>query len=376
MKRIIVSVSNDLVTDNRVKRTCSLLCEIGYDVILVGRLRKKSLPLDIRNYRVKRFKLIFDKGPLFYAELNIRLFLFLVFNKVDVLYSNDLDTLPANFLASKLKFNTRLIYDTHELFTEVPELENRRFAKNIWLKIEEYIFPKLNHVLTVNDSIANIYGAKYGKSLTIIRNVPEKYKNENALSKSQLGLPEDKFIVIIQGSGLNIDRGIEEAVLSMQFIDNALLILVGHGDVIPKAKEMVVQKQLEEKVKFYDKRPYLEMMHLTSNANLGLTLDKPLNDNYKFSLPNKLFDYIQAGIPILSSDLIELKKIIEHYNIGSFVKKVSPEEIAESINFLIKNPSILKQYKKNCISAAELENWNFEKLKLKKLFQDLEMDNN
>jgi glycosyltransferase involved in cell wall biosynthesis len=353
-----------------------LLCEIGYDVILVGRLRKKSLPLDTRNYRVKRFKLIFDKGPLFYAELNIRLFLFLVFNKVDVLYSNDLDTLPANFLASKLKFNPRLIYDTHELFTEVPELENRRFAKNIWLKIEEYIFPKLNHILTVNVSIANIYGAKYGKSLTIIRNVPEKYNNENALSKSQLGLPEDKFIIIIQGSGLNIDRGIEEAVLSMQFIDNALLIIVGHGDVIPKAKEMVFQKHLEEKVKFYGKRPYLEMMQLTSNANLGLTLDKPLNDNYKFSLPNKLFDYIHAGIPILSSDLIELKKIIEHYNIGSFVKKVSPEEIAESINFLIKNPSILQQYKKNCISAAEVENWNFEKLKLKKLFQDLEMENN
>lgn len=375
MKKIIVSVSNDVVTDNRVKRTCSLLHELGFEVILVGRLRKESLPIESRKYKVKRFKLIFDKGPLFYAEFNIRLLLFLIFQKVDILYSNDLDTLAANYFASKIKSHSRLIYDTHELFTEVPELENRRFVKNTWLRIEKHIFPKLKHIITVNNSIARIYEEKYKKSLLVVRNVPEKYKNENALTKIEAGIPEDKFILIIQGSGLNIDRGIEEAVLSMEFIDNALLIIVGSGDVIPKVKEIVAKKHLENKVKFYGKRPYLEMMQLTSLANIGLTLDKPLNDNYKFSLPNKLFDYIQAGIPILSSELVELKRIIENYDIGCFVKTISPEEIAQTINNLIENPSTLEHYKKNCQKAAEFENWDFEKLKLINLFEDLEMKN-
>ncbi len=373
MKRVIVSVSNDLVTDNRVNRTCSILNEMGFDVLLVGRLRKRSLSLDFRNYKTKRIKLIFDNGPLFYAELNIRLFLFLVIKKVDILYSNDLDTLPANFFASKLKPKLKLIYDTHELFTEVPELENNKFAKNTWLRIERFIFPKLQYIITVNESIAKIYKTIYGKSILVIRNVPEKYENRIPLSKSKLGLPEGKFILIMQGSGLNVDRGIEEAVLSMQFIDNALLILVGSGDVIPKVKELVAKNQLNEKVMFFDKRPYLEMMQLTSNAHIGLTLDKPLSDNYKFSLPNKLFDYIQAGIPVLSSQLVELKKIIDNYEIGCFVENISPEEIARKINFLIENPDKLNQYKSNCVRAAEIENWENEKMKLIRFVKDLEI---
>ena len=372
MKRVLVSVSNDLVTDNRVRRTCTVFSELGFEVLLVGRLRKKSLPLEYHNIKTHRFRLIFDKGALFYAELNIRLFLFLVFKKVDVLYSNDLDTLSANFFATWFKPKSRLIYDTHELFTEVPELENRRFAKNTWLNIEKYIFPKLNNVITVNESIAKIYEAKYAKSILVVRNVPEKYENQISFSKSKIGLPEDKFILIIQGSGLNVDRGVEEAVLSMQFIDNALLVILGSGDVIPIAKEIVSQKRLDDKVKFFDKRPYLEMMQLTSNANIGLSLDKPISDNYRFSLPNKLFDYIQAGIPILSSELIELKKIITKYEIGCFVKTVSPEEIAKNINFLIANPDILDVYKTNCIRAAENENWELEKMKLVRFIEDLE----
>jgi len=367
MKKVIVSVTNDLATDNRVNRTCLLLLELGYDVTLVGRLRKNSLSIGARSYKTKRFRLLFNKGPLFYAEINIRLFFFLIFRKVDLLFSNDLDTLSANYLVNKLKTKSKLIYDTHELFTEVPELKHRKFVRNVWLMIEKYIFPKLEYIITVNQSIAEIYFKKYKKSITVVRNTPERRIEKSDATRFSLGLPIDKFIMIIQGSGLNVERGIEEVILAMHMIENSVLLIFGSGDIIPKAKELVKSEKLEAKVLFFNQRPYLEMMKFTMNSDIGLAIDKPDCDNYKFSLPNKVFDYIQARIPILWSQLFEVKKLIEQYDIGCSISSVNPKEIAEKVNFLLENPQILSQYKINCIKAAEIENWQNEKLKLKEL---------
>jgi hypothetical protein len=142
-KRAIVSVTNDLYTDNRVNKICLFLVEEGYDVLLVGRLRKNSLPLASRAYKTKRLKLLFDKGPLFYASYNLRLFFLLLVQRADVLVANDLDTLLANFVAKKFKPSTKVVYDSHEYFTEVPELTKRPRIQRFWLGIEKFIFPKL-----------------------------------------------------------------------------------------------------------------------------------------------------------------------------------------------------------------------------------------
>jgi len=369
-KKVLVTVSNDLSTDNRVDRTCKLLVESGYDVQLLGRLRKTSKPLLERNYECKRLNLFFDKGALFYAEMNVRFFIFLLSSRCDILFSNDLDTLPANYLASIFKKKTSLIYDSHELFTEAPELEGR-FVKKIWERIEKMIFPKLNHIITVNDSIAEIFEEKYKKPIIVIRNVSEKFNWNELKTKSELGIPEDKNLIIVQGSGLNIDRGLEEAILAMQYTENAVLLIVGDGDVIPNAKEMVKAQQLESKVLFFGKRPYEELMQFTRHASIGLALDKPKSLNYRFALPNKLFDYIQTNTVVLCSNLIEIKKIVEKYNIGVSINEISPESIAKSINDLLSNKDKLNQLKENCKIAAEIENWENEKVKLKMLLEQV-----
>ena len=273
-KKAIVCVSNDLVTDNRVARTCLVLEGQNYEVILVGRQKKNSPPISQKSFRWKRLKLPFEKGPLFYITLNLRLLLFLFSNKFDLIYANDLDTLIPCFVAAKIK-NSKLIYDTHELFTEVPELTSRPRVQKIWLKIESAIFPKLKHVITVNDSIAQIYSQKYRIPITAVRNVPEYHKLETDLkTREQFKLSNDDFILIIQGSGLNIDRGVEEAVLAMKDCEGCILLIVGDGDVIPKAKEIVTRNKLDQKVKFISRRPYEELMKITRIADLGLLLDK------------------------------------------------------------------------------------------------------
>lgn len=367
-KKAIVSVTNDLYTDQRVNKVCLFLVEEGYDVTLVGRKQKKSKELAPRTYKTKRFKLLFEKGAQFYAVYNFRLFFYLLFRKTDLIVSNDLDTLLASFMAYKLKRKTKITYDTHEYFTEVPELVARPSVKRIWERIEQLIFPKLTHIYTVNNSIAQRYQEKYGKSLEVVRNISPRWEPANIKSKKELGLPEDKKIIILQGAGINVDRGVEEAVLAMQHIENALFLIVGDGDILAQLKNIVKEYELEKRVLFKGKVPYQEMMNYTFHADLGLTLDKDTNLNYRFSLPNKVFDYIHTTTPILASSVIEVKTVVEKNNVGRIIDNHDPKHIAEKIQSIIENEALLQQLKENCVEAATIENWENEKNVLRKIY--------
>lgn len=367
-KKAIVSVTNDLYTDQRVHKVATFLHENGYDVTLVGRLLPNSKELD-RNYKTHRMKLTFNKGALFYANYNLRLFFFLLFHKADLLLSNDLDTLLANFMAKQFKRKCELVYDSHEYYTEVPELVSRPKIKAVWEAIEGFVFPKLQRIYTVNQSIADKYNKKYNKELRIIRNISPLWKPKNIRSKEELGIDASKKMIILQGAGINIDRGAEEAVLAMKHIDNAVLYFVGSGDIIDDLKALVRQENLEDKVIFKGRRPYDEMMNFTYHADLGLTLDKDTNLNYKFSLPNKVFDYIHTTTPILASNVIEVATIVKNYEVGDVIENHEPLHIAEKIKAIIEHSERLEELRANCLKTAEVLNWENESQKLKEIYE-------
>ena len=377
-QRIIISVTSDLSTDQRVHRAALTLHNNGFEILLVGRLLKNSLDISGRPYATHRFKLWFTKGALFYASYNLRLFFYLWFQRVDILLANDLDTLLPNYMVSKIK-RKPLVYDNHEYYTGVPELANRALVRGIWKAIERWIFPKLKYVYTVNASIADLYKSEYKVPVSVVRNVPLTI-TKSAFTKTQLrknvGLPDDKFIVILQGNGINVDRGAEEAVLSMQYVEDVLLVIAGNGDVIQKLKNMVINKNLESKVVFKSRMPFNELINYTRCANLGLTLDKNTNINYRFSLPNKLFDYIQCGVHVLASDLIEVKKIIQHYNIGTIVKTIFPLDLAKAIHEIKGDDYRQQLWETNLKTAAAQLNWENEQHELLKIFKQLANDFN
>jgi glycosyltransferase involved in cell wall biosynthesis len=368
-KNVIVSVTNDLATDARVEKVCLLLTELNYHVLLVGRKLPNSLPIQAKPYTTKRFKLLFNKGPLFYAEYNLRLFFFLLFQPKAVLVANDLDTLLPNTIISRWK-NTPLVYDSHEYYTGVPELEGRPRVQKIWKRIERCCIPKLKFCITVNQSIANLYKEEYGVDFKVVRNVPVINSIQHK-TLAELGLPADKKIIILQGAGININRGAEELLQSMQYLEGYLLLIIGGGDVFEKLKTMRVDLGLQEKVLIMDKMPRDKMLSYTAAAHLGATLDKPLSTNYLLSLPNKIFDYVMAGIPVLSSDLIELKAIIEKYDIGVVTPSHNPEDIATAIQNVLRNEEMYSRLKANTAKALTELNWENEKKVLVDIYTQL-----
>lgn len=358
MKKIIVSVTNDLTTDQRVDKVCVFLLEHNFDVLLIGRKLPDSLPVQ-RDYKTKRFSLFFNKGALFYAEFNIRLFLTLLFSKKDLLLSNDLDTLAANYLISKIQ-RKKLVYDSHELFTEIPELIHRTFVRKCWLKIEKWILPKLKNTYTVSDAIAQYYNTKYDTNFKVIRNLPVQ---KNATPSKFSFAIENKKVLLYQGA-INIGRGLKLMIDSMAFLENYVFIIIGTGDVFNELQQKTSQLGLSDSVKFLGKLAPNELQKLTPLADLGISLEEDLGLSYRYSLPNKIFDYVQAEIPVLVSNLPEMKKIVVAYAIGEIVIDRTPQAVANQIEELTK-----KDFTKGIQKAKHELTWEHEKKKLIAIFK-------
>lgn len=367
-KKIYISVINDLSNDQRVHKVCTSLHQQGYEVHLVGRKLKDSAPLK-REYATHRMPMLFTSGALFYAFYNIRLFLFLIFRKVEIVHANDLDTLLANYLISKVK-GIPIVYDSHEYFTGVPEIQNRAFVKKTWTKLEQWIFPKLKHIFTVNDSIAELYYQDYGIRPLVMRNIPFQQTLPSPIERDSVTDDPKKKILVLQGAGINVDRGAEELLEAMVHLDNYILMIIGSGDVIHELKTRAAKDDLKGKVLFMGKLPYEEMMRYTQTADAGLTLDKDTNINYKFSLPNKVFDYIRAGIPVISSNIIEIKKIIEKYEVGAIIPNHDTLVMAETINAYLCNVNKDELNQKITTASGQLS-WENEVIKLLETYNNL-----
>lgn len=367
MPHITVLVSNDLQHDQRVAKVCETLLEMDYSITLVGRMMKGSTPMK-RPYKTVRFKLWFDRGALFYAALNIRLFFYLLFVRTDAILSNDLDTLLPAYLIAKLR-GKKLYYDSHEYFTEAEGLTGRLFQKKVWLFIESRIFPKLKHVYTVNRSIAEIYRNKYHVEVNVVRNIPRLIQSAATKSRKELNLPEDKKLILLQGAYIDPDRGGVELVKAMQYVDDVFLLIIGSGRDIERIKTLIHELKLSEKIRLYPKMPADQLRVYTVVADLGLSLDKPLHLNYTLSLPNKLFDYIHAGVPVLVSNLPELKAIVDSYQVGITVDEVTPEKLAVAIKEALNHPEYYS-WKSNCLVAREKLNWQIESEVLKQIYRN------
>ena len=365
--RITVSVISDLVTDQRVQRECRTLERMGFQVKLIGRKSPRKLQASTFSYRVFRVWVPFKRGPWMYLSFNVSLFFYLLFSRADLLWANDLDTLLPNYLVARLK-GIKLIYDSHEYFTASVYKKSSRV---LWEKLERALFPKLRNVITVNESIRTVYQEKYRVPVTVLRNVPEKLSSRK--EDDPESFPEGKKVLIIQGMGINPHRGAEEAVAAMQYLPDVYqLYFIGGGTILPRLKDMVEKLQLHSRVIFIDPLPYPKMMGYTRRCFLGLIFEKiQVSQEHLYSLPNKFFDYIHAGIPVLSSRAVEIERLIQSYGIGDFIDSFDPRVIAEKIQEIGANTSQYEIWKSHTLKAALELNWENEQKTLVDFMQQL-----
>ena len=314
-------------------------------------------------FRTRRFRMIFKRGFLFYAFFNIRLFFFLLFRRYDLLVANDLDTLLPNFLISKLK-HLPLVFDSHEYFTGVPELTGRPFVKWVWKTIERLIFPHLKNIMTVSDSLAAQFEKEYCIRPVVVRNCSRQSVSVKVYSREELKISKENLLLIFQGGGINIDKGGEELIEAVSITENVSLIIVGSGDVLHALKQKVTDLDLYEKVRFIPKMPWEDLIRYTKSADVGMSLEKDTNLNYWFSIPNKLFDYISAGIPVISGTLPEVKKLVEENNYGLIIPDITPENISSAIKILRDDRDLLNRLKQNAVNASKSINWENESKKV------------
>ena len=358
MKKVIISVTNDLSTDQRVDKISNSLHNAGFSVLLVGRKFSNSPELANRKYAIYRFNTFFQKTFLFYMEYNIRLFFFLLLCKSDILLSNDLDTLCANFAVSKIR-NKKLIYDSHELFTELPELLGRPVRKFIWSCVESFCLRRLNSIYTVSPSIANYYKNKYGVDMFVIYNFPLTRRVEQKSNNSE------KKTIIYQGA-VNKDRGINLMIEAMCYV-NAKLYIVGEGDLLQDMRQYTHKLNLNNKIFFKGKVGFDELFEITQEADLGLSFEADTCLSYRYSLPNKIFDYINAEVPILVSDLPEFRRIIKCYKVGQILKSRDVKSVAKQINSLLSTSK--KDWSSELLKAKKAYSWSIQENKIISFFK-------
>ncbi|MGW8315994.1 MAG: glycosyltransferase [Bacteroidales bacterium] len=356
MKRVYIAVINDIVTDQRLQRVASLLANHDFEVTCIGRQLRDSPSVAGLPFRTRRFRMIFTRGPLFYACFNIRLLCTLLFSRNPALFiANDLDTLPAAFFACRLR-KVPLIYDSHELFTQVPELIHRKKTQNIWKGIEGYLLPHIKNAVTVSYPIAEIYRRLYGVRFKVVRNVPRRILKP----VSQPVPPEykGKQLIIYQGA-LNVGRGLELMIDTMHFLDDVVFLIAGKGDIEKELKTRVEKEGLSNKIRFEGRLKPDDLAPLTASCDLGISLEEDLGLNYRYALPNKLFDYIQARIPVLCSALPEMARIVETYGVGIATRERIPEQLAAIIRYMLKERST-GAWMDALDSAAEVLCWEVE----------------
>lgn len=374
-KKILVLLAGFLAKDARVLRHVRYFSSLGLAVTVLSFDSKPDSNLSsmdgvtgitwpgFRNAKGTAKNWVLPKKVLFYLAKLISIFTFnlLAYLKLgnqrfDFYLANDFDTLPlASWLARRS--GGRLIYDSHELYAE-QRPETPKFYVRIIHAWEKQLSRHADCILTVNASIARTLSQRYLLKTPprVVFNVPERPVSF---------LPKDKISrsLLYHGTFMR-DRGLPELVSAIADVPDVTLLLRGSGELEEELKGLVNQLGISSRVSFEPPVAVDAVIPEASRFEIGIVFLSPNSLNNQLGLPNKIFEYMHAGLAVLSNDVPELKSMIEKEDIGVCIPKIEKDSIAQTIRHLLSNPGRLRQYQENARRAAQ-EKYHFEHEKVK-----------
>ena len=359
-QHISILANSDLSYDRRLQRIAGSLRLDGYSVNMTGRCFQGKMPE--RKEGEIHLRLWSKRGKLAYLELNIRLFSRMLWQKTDAICSADLDTLPAAWLAAKLK-GCKLVQDSHEYMAEVPEVSGRAGTQAMWHRIAEWFLPGCHLRYTTSQSLVEAFRIRYASAFSLIRNMP-LLQEEIPAKPMPENFPHRDFLVYL--GAVNQGRGLEEIieVLSQR---EEILVIVGEGDKSNEIKKLIDRFQMQNRVFLTGKLLPEELPYVLKHARAGLNLLRDEGLSYRYSLANKFFDYVHAGIPQICIDFPEYKSLTQEYGVG-LICSLETESIHSALDAM-KDPLLQENFRKEALKARQQWNWQKEEKTLLELYR-------
>jgi len=344
-----VFVGSEMCIRDRAHKIALTLSQ-AYEVLLVGiRTPKKYGPVPKRPYEVRRLFVPVNKGPLFFLLANVRFFFFLLFlRRWEAVVVADLDALLGAYGAAWLR-RKQVILDSRELYPGLPSLGKKPLKRWVWQKAETWLYPRVRYHFTVSPPIATHHKSRYGVESWVIYNLPFR---QRGFAKTRL---EDKLL-FYQGV-LHAYRGLEEAILALKLVPDWRLWIAGDGDHRPYLEAIVRQEKLQERVLFFGQLPYEACLNYAREATLGISGEIPVSDNHRFALPNKVFDYIQVGLPILAGEAPLVGALVGRLEVGHVVRPWEPRTIAAALREIELRREAYHKWASQAREAARKLSW-------------------
>ncbi len=372
--KVVHIVVNSFDNDSRVIRECKTLSENGNDLTVIAYLEDGMLARE-SNYgfntiRIKLFTKKWSNHPFVqvfkYVEFLFRALFTIKSIKPDICHGHDPDGLIIAYFV-KLIYKCQLIYDSHELWAYSNHMRNyNNILYKIGRWIEKIIISKSDAVITVSNSIAKVIQSENNVSnISIIRNMPEIITEDYHFSREDFQFPECNNIIIYVGNVIN-GRGINNLIQAMTNVqdDIGLVIMGRESPYRRKMIDRVDELQLTNRISFVDAVRSEQVVSVCKLANAGIISSRNVCESYYLCLPNKIFEYIQAGIPVLCSEFPEMKNVIQHYHVGLTFNPDNPIHIARKINEIFVAEDKYIGFCDASVEAAKILNWNNEQAKL------------